>query len=52
MLTKEYYGLQRSMEKRVVELESHIADKKAKLDTYEKVEKELDDIVLQAAEGN
>lgn len=50
VLTKEYYGLQTSMEKRVVELESHIADKKAKLDTYEKVEKELDDIVLQAAE--
>ncbi|CAC5423073.1 PIBF1 [Mytilus coruscus] len=50
VLTKEYYALQTSMEKKVVELESHISDKKAKLETYEKVEKELDDIVMQAAE--
>ncbi|VDI63543.1 Hypothetical predicted protein, partial [Mytilus galloprovincialis] len=50
VLTKEYYVLQTSMEKKVVELESHISDKKAKLETYEKVEKELDDIVMQAAE--
>lgn len=51
VLTKEYYALQTSMEKRTVELESHVAEKKAKLETYEKVEKELDDIVLQAAES-
>ena len=51
VLTKEYYGLQTSMEKRVVELESALADKNAKLEAYEKLEQDLDSVVMQAAEG-
>ncbi|RUS88293.1 hypothetical protein EGW08_003931 [Elysia chlorotica] len=50
VLTKEYYGLQTSMEKRVVELESALADKNAKLEAYEKLEQDLDSVVMQAAE--
>ena len=52
MLTKEYYALQTAMEKRVVEMETQMAEKTAKLDTYERLEKEMDDVILQAAEGN
>ena len=52
VLTKEYYGLQTSMEKRVVELESALADKNAKLEAYEKLEQDLDSVVMQAAEGD
>lgn len=51
MLTKEYYSLQANLEKKTTELESVISEKKAKLDTYERMEKELDDIVMQAAGG-
>ncbi|GFS03999.1 progesterone-induced-blocking factor 1 [Elysia marginata] len=50
VLTKEYYSLQTSMEKRVVELESTLADKNAKLEAYEKLEQDLDSVVMQAAE--
>lgn len=50
VLTKEYYALQTSMEKRVVELESSLADKNAKLEAYEKLEQDLDSVVMQAAE--
>ncbi|KAJ8297810.1 hypothetical protein KUTeg_024341, partial [Tegillarca granosa] len=49
VLTKEYYSLQANLEKKTTELESVISEKKAKLDTYERMEKELDDIVMQAA---
>ena len=51
MLTKEYYALQTAMEKRVVEMETQLSEKTAKLDTYERLEKEMDDVILQAAEG-
>jgi len=50
-LTKEYYGLQTSMEKRVSELETVVTEKSVKLDTYEKLEHELDEVVMQAADG-
>ena len=32
-------------------MDSQLADKAAKLETYEKLEQELDDVVMQAAEG-
>ncbi|KAH9519887.1 Progesterone-induced-blocking factor 1 [Bulinus truncatus] len=50
VLTKEFYSLQTSSEKRVVELESAISEKKSKLETYEKLEQDLDAVVMQAAE--
>ncbi|KAK3597678.1 hypothetical protein CHS0354_040054 [Potamilus streckersoni] len=50
VLTKEYYVLQANMEKKVIELESHLSEKTARLQTYEKLEQELDDVVMQAAE--
>jgi len=52
LLTKEYYTLQTSMEKRVSELEAVVTDKSGKLETYEKLEHELDEVVMQAADGN
>ena len=51
LLTKEYYALQTSMEKRVSELETVVTEKSVKLDTYEKLEHELDQVIMQAAEG-
>ena len=50
-MTKEYYAVQTSMEKRVSELEAIVTEKSVKLDTYEKLEHELDEVVMQAAEG-
>ncbi|XP_059147396.1 progesterone-induced-blocking factor 1-like [Physella acuta] len=50
VLTKEYYALQTSFEKKVVELETAISEKKAKLEAYEKLEQDLDAVVMQAAE--
>ncbi|XP_055893566.1 progesterone-induced-blocking factor 1-like [Biomphalaria glabrata] len=50
VLTKEYYTLQTSHEKKVVELEAMVSEKKAKLETYEKLEQDLDAVVMQAAE--
>ncbi|XP_071951587.1 progesterone-induced-blocking factor 1-like [Antedon mediterranea] len=50
VLTKEFYGLQTSSERRIKELESEINEKKSKLEIYEKLEQELDDVVMQAAE--
>ena len=51
MLTKEYYAQQTGLEKSIAELESKLQDKEGRLQTYEKLEKELDDVVMQAAEG-
>ena len=50
MLTKEYYTLQTSLEKRNSELESSFQDMKSKLETYEKLEMELDEVIMQAAD--
>ena len=51
VLNKEYYALQNSSEKRLVELESKCKEQSDKLDVYEKLEKELDDVIMQAAES-
>ncbi len=50
MLTKEYYTLQTSLERRNTELETVVQEYKAKLETYEKLEMELDEVVMQAAD--
>ena len=51
VLTKEYYSQQTGLEKRIAELESALQEKEGRLKTYEKLEQELDDVVMQAAEG-
>ncbi|KAI2668400.1 Progesterone-induced-blocking factor 1 [Labeo rohita] len=50
VLTKEFYGLQTSSEKRITELQAHNSEQQARLETYERLEKELDDVTMQAAE--
>ncbi|XP_047659242.1 progesterone-induced-blocking factor 1 isoform X3 [Tachysurus fulvidraco] len=50
VLTKEFYTLQSSSEKHLAELRAQNAEQQARLETYEKLEKELDDITMQAAE--
>ncbi|XP_074649605.1 progesterone-induced-blocking factor 1-like [Tubulanus polymorphus] len=49
-LTKEYYALQTTTERKITDLESQLSEKSSKLDTYEKLEQELDDVVMQSAE--
>ena len=51
VLTKEYYAQQTGLEKSIAELEAKLQDKEGRLQTYERLEKELDDVVMQAAEG-
>ncbi|NWX28199.1 PIBF1 factor, partial [Notiomystis cincta] len=50
VLTKEFYSLQSSSETRINELQTQNSEFQARLDTYEKLEKELDEIILQSAE--
>ncbi|XP_061301261.1 progesterone-induced-blocking factor 1 isoform X2 [Pezoporus flaviventris] len=50
VLTKEYYSLQSSSETRITELQTQNSELQARLNTYEKLEKELDEIILQTAE--
>ncbi|GAB1597419.1 progesterone-induced-blocking factor 1-like isoform X2 [Argonauta hians] len=50
VLLKEYYSLENLKEKTITELNAEIASKNIRLDAYEKLEKELDEVVLQAAE--
>ncbi|XP_072638922.1 progesterone-induced-blocking factor 1 isoform X6 [Canis lupus baileyi] len=50
VLTKEFYSLQASSEKRITELQSQNSEHQARLDIYERLEKELDEIIMQTAE--
>ncbi|KAM3837260.1 progesterone-induced-blocking factor 1 isoform 1-T1 [Vipera latastei] len=50
VLTKEFYSLQGLSEKRISELQAQNSEYQARLDTYEKLEKELDEIIMQTAE--
>uniref|UniRef100_A0A672H470 Progesterone immunomodulatory binding factor 1 n=1 Tax=Salarias fasciatus TaxID=181472 RepID=A0A672H470_SALFA len=50
LLTQEFYRLQSSSEKRVTELQAQSAEQAARLETYEKLERELDEVTMQAAE--
>ncbi|XP_033646351.1 progesterone-induced-blocking factor 1-like [Asterias rubens] len=51
VLTKEYYSIQTSSDRKATELEAQVSELRAKLDIYEKLETELDDVVMQAAEN-
>lgn len=50
VLNKEFYALQASTDKHINELQSKSSDAIKKLTIYEKLEQELDDVILQAAE--
>uniref|UniRef100_A0ACB8FJP8 Progesterone-induced-blocking factor 1 n=1 Tax=Sphaerodactylus townsendi TaxID=933632 RepID=A0ACB8FJP8_9SAUR len=50
VLTKEFYSLQAASEKQILELQSHNSDYQSRLGAYEKLEKELDEIIMQTAE--
>lgn len=51
LLTQEFYRLQTSSEKRVAELQARNAEQASRLETYEKLEQELDQVTMQAAES-
>uniref|UniRef100_A0A8C5A1H2 Progesterone immunomodulatory binding factor 1 n=1 Tax=Gadus morhua TaxID=8049 RepID=A0A8C5A1H2_GADMO len=48
--TLQFYGLQTVSEKRAVELQAQNAEQAARLQTYERLEQELDQVTMQAAE--
>ncbi|XP_061767675.1 progesterone-induced-blocking factor 1 isoform X3 [Nerophis ophidion] len=50
VLTQEFYRLQTTSEKRVAELHAQNAEQASRLVTYEKLEQELDQVTMQAAE--
>lgn len=50
LLTQEFYRLQTSSERRVAELQTQNAEQASRLETYEKLEQELDQVTMQAAE--
>ncbi|XP_037542125.1 progesterone-induced-blocking factor 1, partial [Nematolebias whitei] len=50
LLTQEFYRLQTSSERRVAELQAQNAEWASRLETYEKLEQELDLVTMQAAE--
>ena len=51
VMVKEHYSMHTSADRRVAELETSLAEKNVRLESYYKLESELDDVVLQAAEG-
>lgn len=51
LLTQEFYRLQTSSEKRATELQAQNAEQASRLETYEKLEQELDQVTMQAAES-
>ncbi|KAM8976481.1 progesterone-induced-blocking factor 1 [Pelodytes ibericus] len=50
VLTKEFYSLQTSTEKQIGELQAQNCEHRARLETYEKLEQELDEVIMQSAE--
>lgn len=51
LLTQEFYRLQTSSERRVAELQTQNAEQASRLEMYEKLEQELDQVTMQAAES-
>ena len=51
MLSKEHNALQLATRKRITELECKESEMSKKLTVYEKMEDELDDVIMQAAES-
>ncbi|KAK6487169.1 progesterone-induced-blocking factor 1 isoform X1 [Huso huso] len=49
-LEAKFYSLQNLTEKRITELQAQNSEYQARLETYEKLEQELDDVTMQAAE--
>ena len=43
--------MQTSSDRKATDQEAQVSELRAKLDVYEKLEKELDDVVMQAAES-
>jgi len=52
VVQNEYYALQIKNDKNLLELENELNEKRVKLDNYEKLEKEMDEVIMQAAECN
>jgi progesterone-induced-blocking factor 1 len=52
LIQKEYFNLQVQSDRRLMEIDTELNDKRTKLHVYEKVEQELDEVVMQAAQGN
>ena len=52
MIQNEYYSLQLQNDKRFLELENDLNDKKSRLESYEKVEQEMDMVIRQVAESS
>ncbi|XP_014674411.1 PREDICTED: progesterone-induced-blocking factor 1-like [Priapulus caudatus] len=50
VLKEEYHRLEVCAEGKVTELEGKLCEAREKLDAYEKLERELDDVIVQAAE--
>ncbi|XP_018423933.1 PREDICTED: progesterone-induced-blocking factor 1 [Nanorana parkeri] len=50
VLTKEFYALQAASEKRITELQAQNSEHRTRLETYEKLEQELDNVIMQSAQ--
>ena len=51
IIQKEFYTLQLQNNKRFLEMENEMIEKKGRLENYEKVENEMDLIIKQVAES-
>lgn len=51
ILNQEFQDTERQLKQRIHDLEVQEKDKSAKLSVYERLEHELDDAIMQAAEG-
>ncbi len=52
LIQKEYYTLQLQNDKRFMEIENDLNEKKSRLESYEKVENEMDLVIRQVAESS
>ena len=52
IIQKEFYTLQLQNDKRFLEMENELMEKKSRLENYEKVENEMDLIIKQVAESS
>ena len=51
VLSQELWAVQNEGKLKVLELEAKVREQGERLDVYEKLEKEMDQVVMQAAEG-
>ena len=52
IIQNEYYHMQVQNDKRMLELENDLNERKSRLESYEKVENEMDSIIRQVAESS